>query len=439
MKAGSGWVRQAHVDLPQLDRWVRQAGQHRVLQGQIERQLDQLAQALAQVRAEDVPASMGVGPSDRAMPLAALAQQVRACQAQMHEQTLRLREHHAQLMAARQVPVGMLSAHWHETVVHTAQLTGRQAHLVIEGEEVCVDHDMLDQLAEPVQHLLYNAVDHGIEPPDRRIALGKPAQGTIHLHFRRDGQTLSLVCRDDGPGLDPRAIRDRAIAMGLDIGPEALLTPERLHPLVLRPGFSTRTEVSAVSGLGVGLDVVAQRIRALHGHVHLASLPGQGCTITLSVPAQPASQHALLVRVGAEQVALPTRSVLHVLPSGEAISDGLNLRHRGQSWPHARLATWLGWPVRLTPDVARPQVVVQGEHGAVALEVDEIVEAREWVVQSVGGLLQHVPGLLGGCLTPEGQVVVLLDPAALEHHARHPEVRAQRARARVGERIVTRA
>lgn len=434
MKTASGWIRQAHVNLPQLDRWVRQAGQHRVVQGQIERQLDQLAQALAQMRAEDVPASCGVaGEGDRALPLSALAQQVRACQAQLHEQTLRLREHHAQLMAARQVPVGLLSAHWRETVAQTAQLTGRQAHLILEGEEVRVDHDMLEQLAEPVQHLLYNAVDHGIEPPERRIALGKPAQGTIRLHFRRDGQTLSLVCRDDGPGLDPKAIRDRAVALGLDIGPEALLTPERLHPLVLLPGFSTRSQVSAVSGLGVGLDVVAQRIRALQGHLHLASTPGQGCVITLSVPAQPASQHALLVRVGTEHVALPTRSVLHVLPSGETFSDGLMLRHRDQSWPHARLAAWLGWPVRPTSAIAPPQVVVQGERGAVALEVDEIIEAREWVVQPVGDLLRHVPGLLGGCLTPEGQVVVLLDPAALEHYARHPEVRAQRARARLGE------
>lgn len=422
------WVQQAQVDLSQVDRWVRQAGQGRVQQGQVGRLLDQIEQALLQLRAEAPASAEAWGPR-----WAALAQQVRACQALCHTHGVRLREHHAQLMAARQVPVGTLAPHWQQTVHETAQLTGRQARLVIEGEAVRVDHDTLDQLAEPVQHLLYNAVDHGMEPPERRVALGKPAQGTIHLQFSRDGQTLRLVCRDDGPGLDPKAIRDRAMALGLDMGPEALLTPEHLHPLVLLPGFSTRDQVSAVSGLGVGLDVVAQRIRALQGHLHLASTPGQGCTITLSVPAQPASQHALLVRVGQERVALPTRSVLHVLPAGETFSDGLMLRYRDQSWPHARLAAWLGWPTRMATAVSPPQVVVQGERGAVALEVDEIIEAREWVVQSAGALLSSVPGLLGGCLTQEGQVVVLLDPAALEHYARHPEVRAQRARARLGE------
>ncbi len=422
------FIQQAQVDLSQLDRWVRQAGQARVQQGQVGRLLDQVEQALVHLRAE-ASESADAGT----LNWATLTQQVRACQAAWHAHGVQLREHHAQLMAARQVPVGALALHWHQTVHETAQLTGRQARLDIEGEDVRVDHDMLDQLAEPVQHLLYNAVDHGVEPPDRRVALGKPAQGTIHLRFSRDGQTLRVVCQDDGPGLDPKAIRDRALALGLDIGPEALLTPEHLHPLVLLPGFSTREQVSAVSGLGVGLDVVAQRIRALQGHLHLASTPGQGCTITLSVPAQPASQHALLVRVGQERLALPTRSVLHVLPSGETVSDGLMLRYRDQSWPHARLAAWLGWPTRVATAMSPPQVVVQGERGAVALEVDEIIEAREWVVQSVGTLLREVPGLLGGCLTQEGQVVLLLDPAALEHYARHPEVRAQRARARLGE------
>lgn len=431
MNTSPMWVEHAHVALPLVDRWVRQAGQSWVQQGQIGRQLRHIEQLLNQLRTQKTPA--GDRPATMESQLAGLSQQVRLCQNQLHDHATLLREHHAQLIAARQVPVGELSAYWHHAVAQATRITGRPAQLEIEGEDIRVDHDVLDQLAEPVRHLLDNAVDHGVEPPERRIALGKPASGTIRLRFTRDGQTLRVVCQDDGPGLDPKAIRDRALMLGLELGPDALLTPERLHPLIWKPGFSTRTEVSEISGLGTGLDAVAQRIRALQGHIHLASTPGKGCTLTLSVPAHPGTQHALLVRVGTERIALPTRSVLHVLPPGETSSDGLMLRYRDQAWPHARLVTWLGWTPRPGSASAPPHVVVRGEHGAVALEVDEIVEAREWVIQDVGGLLSHVPGLLGGSFTQDGQVVLLLDPAALERYARHPEVRAQRARARLSE------
>lgn len=329
-----------------------------------------------------------------------------------------LRAQHSDLLRARLVPFRQIAARLRRNVSQTAAATGKQAELVIEGEQVQLDSDVLERLTEPLMHLLRNAIDHGIETADERTRLGKPAEGTVHLAVSRDSQEVRIACRDDGHGLDLSVIEHKARQLGL-LSNEAPLDADMVARLILLPGFSTRDEVSAVSGRGVGMDVVAERVRAMKGHLDIASRRFEGTTFTLSVPATTGAAHALVVQVAGQLFALPTDRVVMGLAAGQGELRGDHLHFGDSVWRHARLADVLGLPEpeATSSDGLRPAVVVRGGHDELALWVDRVIEVKEFILQDAGRLLNRLRGVVCGALRPDGRVMFVLDMDALGNTA----------------------
>jgi chemotaxis protein histidine kinase CheA/CheY-like chemotaxis protein len=332
--------------------------------------------------------------------------------AHLREHAAQLKEQHRELLGARLLPFKHVVSRLKRTVSQTASVLGREVRLEIEGDHVQLDADVLERMTEPLLHLLRNAVDHGIESPAERLLSGKPEQGVITLSCRREGQIVHVVCRDDGRGIDLQAVQAKAVALGLlaaDANPDA----DAVARLILLPGFSTRDEVTEVSGRGVGMDVVAERVRAMKGQLDIATTPASGSAFTLRVPATTGSAHALVVEAGGEQFALPTDSVLRAMAAGLALPAEGQVLIDGQTCRHARLADWLGLPAGDLSDEQRPLVLVRTPAGPLALSVDRVIDARELILQDLGALLRRARGVVGAALRSDGRALFVLDPAEL--------------------------
>lgn len=326
-----------------------------------------------------------------------------------------------QVVSTRLAPVNVLSARLTRNVRQTCQQTGKQAELVITGVEIQVDGDVLNKLADPLLHLLRNAVDHGIELPADRIAAGKPAEGKIDLGFSRQGSGIVVTIRDDGKGLDYGRIRKKAIDQNL-IRAEQQMNHSELARLVLLPGFSTRDQVSEISGRGVGMDVVASRLASIKGTVELSSIPGQGCEVVLRFQASLATQHTLLVETGKQIYAIPVHYIKEAFPAGFGkinLSGGdewelgeWQFTIRDVSFPIHDLATLTGYPA-LPPSVERystmPKVLIHTMNGVAAVLVDRLIDSRSVMVKSLGKYLPRVHGISGVTLLGDGTVVPLLN------------------------------
>jgi chemosensory pili system protein ChpA (sensor histidine kinase/response regulator) len=326
-----------------------------------------------------------------------------------------------QVVSTRLAPVNVLSARLMRNVRQTCQQTGKQAELVIVGGEIEVDGDVINKLADPLLHLLRNAVDHGIELPDDRIAAGKPAEGRIDLEFSRQGSGIVVTIRDDGKGLDYVRIRKKAIEQNL-ISAEQQLTQSELARLVLLPGFSTRDQVSEISGRGVGMDVVASRLANIKGTVELSSTPGHGCEVVLRFQASLVTQHTLLVEAGKQIFAIPIHFIKEAFPAGFgkiSLSAGdewelgeWQFTIRDVSFPIHELAPLTGYP-SLPPSVERytamPKVLIHTMDGVVAVLVDQLLDSRSVMVKNMGKYLPRVHGVSGVTLLGDGTVVPLIN------------------------------
>ena len=330
-----------------------------------------------------------------------------------------LREQHRELLAARLVPVKSILPRLKRNVAQTASTTGKSAVLEVVGDATTMDADVLNRLTEPLLHLLRNAVDHGIESPDERVMIGKNAQGMVRLEFRRVGQEVQVICNDNGRGLDLPTIYDKAVEYGL-IAPGAKLAEDELRRLILRPGFSTKGHVTEVSGRGVGMDVVNDRITALKGRLDIDSTPFGGTTITLHVPVSTGAAQALIVQCAGEQVALSSDQVVTALAADqcEVTSNDAGLpmlRYADAVYPLYALGVWIGFEDP-APIVSRtkPAVLVQGLSGTIALMVDAVVDARELILQDIGRLARRISGVVGGAMRGDGKPMFLLDVPSLE-------------------------
>jgi chemotaxis protein histidine kinase CheA len=448
---------QVRVPASRVDRLVRQAGQSLVQHGRMAERIKQLDQRLAamsaaqaalaarlrdltvqidrqgvslQEKADQDGARFDPLEMDRYNELHALTrfvaemaadsdeltksarEDVHAAAIELHDHERALKAQHGELLRSRLLPFRHIAARLRRNVSQTAATTGKQVQLVIDGEQVQLDGDVLDRLTEPLLHLLRNAVDHGIENAEDRALLGKPAEGTVHLTVSRDGQTVRVECRDDGGGLDLPAIQAKAVSLGL-LAADAPVDADALSRLILLPGFSTRDAVSDVSGRGVGMDVVAERLRAMKGHLDIATVPLEGSTFTLRVPATTGAAHALVVEVGGERFALPTESVVIGLAAGQAALVEGHLEFGEQRWRVASLAGLLGLPE--ADDIAplRPAIVVRAGREEIAVWVDRVLEARELILQDSGRLLRRLRGVGSGALRSDGRVMFMLDTEAL--------------------------
>lgn len=317
------------------------------------------------------------------------------------------------VIGTRMSEVGTLAPRLHRNVRSTAQATNKQAELVLSGAGTQIDTDVLSRLAEPLMHLLRNAVDHGLESPDERVAMGKPAVGRIHLAFSRRGQQVVLRCEDDGRGLDLHAIRRRAIGRGL-IGADDAISDDEIARLILQPGFSTRDSVSTVSGRGVGLDVVHEWAAQLGGSVRITSKPDQGCSIELHFPASLTAVHSLIVEVAGERYALPSMQVERAVPRGlgrfERLGERLVYRHARQWVPALRLAEQAGLQV----DASKPldeydAAIVNVDGKTCVLAVDRLLDSRELLVKHPGRYARHARGVAGMAILGDGSIAVNLD------------------------------
>ena len=329
------------------------------------------------------------------------------------EQEQGLKLQHAQLQDTRLVPFRQIAPRLQRNVTQTAAATGKRVRLDIEGEATMMDASVLEQLTEPLLHLLRNAVDHGIETAEVRERIGKPPQGTVTLQVQRIGHQLRVECRDDGRGLDLLAIHDKAIGLGLMDG-SRIPDPQEVARLILLPGFSTRETVGDISGRGLGMDVVAQRVRAMKGRLDIHSEPFEGTRFTLELAGTTGIAHVLVVRAGGAVFALPSTAVVVAWPAVAVRREGERIVTDHGRWPARSLARAVGRIDGDAPPAGRPVVVVRSGRQELAFEVDAVIETRELVLQDVGRLLRETRGVAGGAIRANGQVVVLLEPDALD-------------------------
>jgi chemosensory pili system protein ChpA (sensor histidine kinase/response regulator) len=337
------------------------------------------------------------------------------------------------LMQVRLVPLATLSTRLHRAVRVLAREQGKQVDLVLEGEEIELDKTMLEEMADPLLHLLRNAVDHGIEPPALRQVMGKPERGQIDLRAYHQGNQVVIQVSDDGAGLEPEILRSAAVNQGYVSEADApKLSEEELHSMVFLPGFSTAGEVSEVSGRGVGLDIVKTNVHRLKGTVTLESRPGQGVTFTIRLPMTLAITRALLVKAHHETFAVPLDAVTHILRLEreriERVGQEPVVRVEGQVYPLLQLGEVLHLKQPADATVQRfPTLILDAGARKIALAVDHILAGREIVIKTLGNHLRRVHGVTGATLMGDGSVVIILNPAelAMEPEPLQPGARFQ--------------
>jgi chemosensory pili system protein ChpA (sensor histidine kinase/response regulator) len=323
---------------------------------------------------------------------------------------------HAELLDVRLVPLGQLAPRLQRTVRQAALKARKQVRFVLEGGDAPLDKSLLEDIADPLLHLLRNAVDHGIEPPEERERLGKDPTGTVVVRAARAGHEVIIQVRDDGAGIDAARVLARARERGL-VGREAPDDPALAYELIFAPGLSTSPEVTGLSGRGIGLDVVRSQIIRAKGTVSVTSTPGHGTVFTLRVPALLVVAPALVVLVGEQRVAVPlvhVRRVLRAMPTQRLLVGQVEmLLVDDQAWPLRGLAELLGW-APAAPEAAglTALLVAAGDH-EVALLVDEIVGQQEVVVKAPAPPFEVLPGLAGASVQGTGEVLLVINPLEL--------------------------
>lgn len=328
------------------------------------------------------------------------------------------------VMRTRMLPVGKLFSRFPRIVRDLARQLGKHIDLVLEGEDTDLDRNLVDALADPMVHLVRNAVDHGIEMPEARARNGKPETGTVRLIAAQEGERIVIRVRDDGRGMDAEVLRAKAVEKGLlDTDQAARLSDVECYDLIFLAGFSTRAEVSDISGRGVGMDVVKTRVGELGGTLMVDSRIGHGSEIRVSLPLTLATLRALMVRVCGRVFAIPMINVVEVFEldpdAATRVDDREVIAHRERALPLRYLAPWID-PSAGSRTRSGHVVVVHVGHRQIGCVVDEVLGREEMVVKPLGSLLRGVAGVTGATITGDGKVALVLDVAHLpDNGARH--------------------
>jgi chemosensory pili system protein ChpA (sensor histidine kinase/response regulator) len=324
------------------------------------------------------------------------------------------------LMRTRMVPFQRHVQRLARIVRQAASDTGKRAELVVEGASGELDRQVLERMLPPFEHMLRNAVVHGIEAPEERTRRGKPPAGRILLELHREGAEVMVRLTDDGGGMNLEAIRAKGRTLGL-IPAGRALSDEDAMQLILEPGFSTAGALTQQAGRGVGMDVVATEIKRLGGALHMETKAGEGSVFTIKLPFTLAISHALVVRTGEEFYALPLPTVEGVLRLSKAeVSahlgrDASLFDYGGQKYRFQHLAAFVGLEPSPLPeqDVTIPVVLVRAGEHSTGLVADELVGSREIVVKSVGPQISGIRGISGATILGDGRIVIILDIGAL--------------------------
>ncbi|WP_060509715.1 Hpt domain-containing protein [Pseudomonas sp. NBRC 111124] len=321
------------------------------------------------------------------------------------------------LTATLMVPFERLVPRLQRVVRQVASELGKQVELVVGNAEGELDRSVLERMVAPLEHMLRNAVDHGLEAREARLAAGKPEQGTIHLNLLHEGADIVIEMTDDGAGVPLEAVRRKAIKRGL-LDPQAQLSDHEILQFILRPGFSTAEKITQISGRGLGMDVVHEEVKQLGGSMTIESAQGKGARFLIRLPFTVSINRALMVHLGEEQYAIPLNTIegiVRVPPAELAACYQLDapryvyggheyeLRYLGE------LLQGLPRPVLLGQSVPLPVLLVHSQEQSFAIQADSLSPSREIVVKSLGPQFAAVAGLSGATLLGDGRVVLILD------------------------------
>ncbi len=324
------------------------------------------------------------------------------------------------LMRTRMVPFEQHVPRLQRLVRQQAQENGKQVELVVSGSSGELDRQVMERMIAPFEHMLRNAVVHGIETTEQRVQQGKPANATITIAFRREGSHVLIDVADDGAGVDLDSVRAKAVEQGV-VSKDQELTEEELAQLILRSGLSTADELTKSAGRGVGMDVVVNEIGKLGGMLAISTEKGKGCTFTVRLPYTLAITQAFIVRAGSETYALPLPSVEGVVRitreefDRSMAEDEPAIEYGGRRYRLQHLGLYLGLgPARIGAEQDHISVIlVEAGENSTALITDETADAREIVVKPVGSQLAGIRGIAGATILGDGRIVVILDAAAI--------------------------
>ena len=368
-------------------------------------------------RFQELTRHIAEGVNDVATVQLSLLKNIDDADAALLAQARMSRDVQQKLFSIRTVPFGSLSERLYRILRQTAKELDKRANLEIRGAQVELDRSVLEKLVGPLEHLLRNALDHGIESREARVAAGKPETGEISLNVRQQGNEIVIELSDDGGGLDFTRIRERAGAKGL-IALDAEPTEARLIECIFTPGFSTAPKVTQISGLGVGMDVVRSEVAALGGRVDIATIAGKGTTLTFYLPLTLAIAQTVLVRAAGRLWALPAPMIAQVQQIKERDLINLYLQRevvwQERRYPFFYLPRLLG-EVTHNPATLRYNSVIllkSGQHLA-AIHVDEMIGTQEVVVKNIGPQLARVSGIAGATVLGTGEVVLIINAVQL--------------------------
>lgn len=330
------------------------------------------------------------------------------------------RELSQSLMSVRMVPFNSVADRLYRVVRQAAKDTGKRANLDIRGAQTELDRSVLENMIGPIEHLLRNAIAHGLESTEARRSTGKSDIGEIGITLSQIGNEIAIVLEDDGAGLNYERIRATGEARGL-VSPSDMLDEAALIDLIFTPGFSTMTEVTALAGRGIGMDVVKSEVQNLGGRIEVTSVAGQGSRFSIYLPLTLAVAQGVLVRVGLRTYILPAGMVAQVnelKPADiDAIRQSGSIDWQGNNYPYHYLPRLLGNP-DAEPEPARRHWLMLLRTGPqhIALEVDALLGNQEVVVKNIGPQLARVPGIVGATVLGDGEIALILNPVALAAH-----------------------
>jgi len=339
-------------------------------------------------------------------------------------------------MNIRMLPIRATFEKFRRLVHDLARDLGKDVELTMDGADTELDKTVIDQLSDPLMHLIRNSIDHGISAPAVRASYGKRPTASIHLSARHSGASVLISVSDDGNGIDAEAVRSSAIEKGL-VAADAQLTEAETFALIFQPGFSTAKTVTDVSGRGVGMDVVRQRVDSLRGTIEVVSKPGVGTTVTLRLPLTLAIIDGLLVGVGSACFVLPLANTLECIELTRADIERANGKHlanvREELVPYIRLREHFN--IRTEPPAIEQIMIVETEEGRFGFVVDQVLGNCQTVIKNLGRFYRHVQVVSGATILGNGTVALILDPERLAKEAMRSAIHGPRGRPpRAGDR-----
>lgn len=324
-------------------------------------------------------------------------------------------------MSLRMVPLKGTFNKMARLVRDVARKLGKKVEFITEGEDTEIDRNLVDVINDPLVHMIRNAVDHGIEPPDERTAAGKPETGVVKLSAYHSAGNVVVEIKDNGKGLDRRSILEKAVRQGL-ICDGASLSDREIYNLIFEPGFSTATEVTDVSGRGVGMDVVRKNIESLRGQTEIQSVAGKGSVFKMSLPLTLAIIDGMVVRVGEECYVIPTVSIVKSInPDAGDISTvhgkGEMIAVQGELIPMVRLGDFCDVASAGRDPEQELVIIVEDDQNKAGLVIDELMGRQQVVIKTLGEMMRNIPGISGSAIMPNGRVGLILDVGGLLKHA----------------------